>query len=124
MCEVCGKGFQLLDALQNHLKQTHRNNNTVEKLFSCEDCDKKYISAQKLLNHVNVSHRHQTTHEPKIHEALACQLCDKTFEHEEEFQNHKSDHENIEVTLEFEKSLKVPGMLIKFITFFSYGQKN
>jgi len=107
-CEVCGKGFRLVDALQNHLKQTHRNNNTVAKLFSCEDCNKKYVSAQELLNHVSRSHRSrsQTTRDPNLLEALACQLCDQTFEHEEEFQNHRAGHENIEVKLEFEKSLK------------------
>ena len=71
-----------------------------------------------------MSHRSQTTRDPNLLEALACQLCDQTFEHEEEFQNHRAGHENIEVKLEFEKSLKARGMLIKFSTFFSHVRKN
>ena len=70
-CEFCGKVFVNLSNLT-----VHRRSHTGEKPYQCNVCDYTTAQSSKLTRHM------------KIHKKHKCDLCNETFVHKSDFNNH------------------------------------
>ena len=95
-CDICGKGFTMVNALAIHKAQMHKKNANPEEIHCCDKCGKQYGNKGSLDRHIKNVHgepikckhcefstssktvfaRHQETHgDPKY----KCSICGKMF---------------------------------------------
>jgi KRAB domain-containing zinc finger protein len=110
-CDKCGKRFAKKLDLSEHLLM-HLNS----KAFQCNICYVKFTSNKNLQFHLRAKHEigskefkcsecsfKSTTrkeillHRSKVHRSLHCKICDQTYLHKNNFNDHLKAHENFDV---------------------------
>lgn len=107
-CDQCDRTFPLLQSLQLHVQQAHRDRN-----FKCTECDRMFFSKYDLTKHM------QTHSEDK---PFACQICNKQFTRANLLQRHEKIHrEEVGIFIEI---LIFDLKAIHYNSFFRLNQKS
>ena len=107
-CEQCGKTFNRIDALKNHVTVVHEG-----LKHQCDFCDKSYNQRNSLRRHIHESHpellvRERREDSSKIQfeptpddietiqqlaKSIQCEVCQQTFDRPEALKHHlKTEH--------------------------------
>jgi hypothetical protein len=90
-CENCGRGFQTVRALEQHMGY----NNTFT--LQCSQCPKKFVHQNELDEHVQIDH---ATQEPEKKKEFECQKCKLTFSKKKSLKNHSTRCSEVLLRLE------------------------
>ena len=107
VCSYCGKGYNIVSRLNNHIKDVHLN----IRPFECEECGKTFTRKARLTDHMD------------LHKGIMkypCQYCGRAFGNSGSLCNHKKscaqsptkrkDHQSPQQSVVIQKGIHCSGL--------------
>ena len=95
-CKYCDIEFSNHQDLQSHISLKHENQSQT-RANKCQICVKEFDTVQELVSHFTSEHSKSIKKEQEI---KICNLCNETFDSEQEYKKHTKLHEPYEAKFE------------------------
>ena len=116
-CEVCGKAYGSVAALNLHIRNKHPHMRKRTGKFTCTTCSKRFSCIQSLQMHTRTQH-------DKEREIHTCSVCSRNFLDKERKLNHEAKCENDMEKLNLVRNLKSERSYVCKICDASYKNKS